>query len=130
LLGILLLSSLVACSEPSSPEAQQTARQALEAMIAGDAKTVEQYVAPGQRRPLGTEDSAAFSGVSSLAFQACRGLHVDYSDHSISDPAGARLVTATFTHPCVSTERVGRTKKDIGIVVVPIEGRWYVARLQ
>ena len=131
LLGIVALALLSGCSDPPSPEAQLTARLTLEGILSGNVDPVEQYLVPADQRPPGMQDAGAFASVASIGLRPCRGLHVDYADRSTSPPAGARLVTATFSRPCVGVpgNRPGETTNTLGILVVPIEGRWRVASM-
>ena len=127
--GLLALVLLTACTDASVPEARETGRKALEALMAGDTQALGQYLVPEDRRASNAAAQVDLGPAGSLALQQCRGLHVDYTDKGLGQPAGTRLVTAEFSRPCVP-DRQGREKKSLGIVVATIDGRWYVTGLQ
>jgi hypothetical protein len=134
LLAVLLGITCIFCttSMATAPDPKDTARQAVEALLAHDAEAFTELVLPDRRATwqLGSGQGIGPAELNKLAH--CRDVPVTYSDPQMPDPSFSssrpHLVIVAFDQPCLVgfTSFTWEPQDKFVIVLRDLERRWYV----
>jgi hypothetical protein len=125
-LGSVLVVQAACAVDADLGRPQAVARKAVEAILANDPRTLNDLIAPDRRRS-GRPPGLALGFPEMTMLEDCRWMHLDRFDEQAGESADQVEVTATFNTTCVAANPWSvPTRNALVIVLVSMDGRWYV----